>query len=797
MNARLVAVLLAAAVSFAHAARPNFLIILADDMGFSDAGCYGGEIPTPQLDSLAAGGLRFTQFYNTARCWPTRAALMTGYYPQQIRMDPPRGRLPQWTRTVPQYLKPLGYRCYQSGKWHVQGAPKVVADAGFDHSYVLDDHDRNFHPRRIIEDDKPLPPVATNAGYYTTVAFADHTIRCLKEHAEKFPGQPFLSYLAFTVPHFPLQAPPEDIARHRDRYLAGWDAIRAQRWKRQREMGLINCALSDRDPTGVPHWNLAEQQLKSQIDPGEVARAVAWDTLNAVERRYQATKMAIHAAMIDRMDREIGRVIGQLKAMGAYENTVILFASDNGASGEQINRGDKHDPAAPLGSGGSYLCLGPGWSTAANTPMRLHKSWVHEGGIATPLIVHWPAGIKNRGELRHDPGHIIDLLPTLLELAGTTPGNSWNTLTPPPLPGRSLVPAFAKDRAVTRDFLYFHHDANRALRIGDWKLVARRPDTNTWELYDLSTDRGEMVNLATRQPERVQTMAARWATIEKEFRAAAGPGSPMVTNGNPFFAMDTGTRGAPAAVAPLLKELGFHGLGGSPGNAANMARALEQRGLHLFNVYLTLAFDAATPALTDSLRKTIDDLEGRESALWIAVNKVTRDGKAFALSSTDGDAIALERLREISDYAQLRGVRIALYPHTGFWLERASDAARLARASQRPNIGATFNLCHFLKVEGDIDPTPALRAAMPKLFFVTINGADAGDTRKLGWKELIQPLGSGSYDVAAFLEKVRAAGFRGPIGLQHYGIAGEPRDNLQRSINAWREMNKRPEPARP
>ncbi len=797
MNTKILACLAAAAMTWlpgaaparaAAPAKPNFLILLADDMGFSDAGCYGSEIATPNLDRLAADGVRFTQFYNTARCWPTRSALMTGYYPQQVRMDPPRGRLPRWTRTLPQYLQPLGYRSYQSGKWHVPGAPRVNADAGFDRSYVLEDHDRNFAPRRITEDDRPLPPVATNAGYYTTMAFADHAIRCLKEHAEKFPRKPFCSYLAFTVPHFPLQALPEDIAKYRDRYLEGWDVIREQRWKRQREMGLVNGALSERDLTGVPHWNLKEEQLKRQIDSGEVARAVAWKELTAGEKRHQATKMAIHAAMIDRMDREIGRVIGQLKTMGAYENTVILFASDNGASAEQINRGDRHDPAAPPGSGGSFLCLGPGWSTAANTPMRLHKSWVHEGGIATPLIVHWPAGIRARGELRHDVGHVIDFVPTLLDLAGGTAGDAWNGVKAPPLPGRSLAPAFARNHSVPREFLYFNHDNNHALRLGDWKLVARRPDTNTWELYDLGRDRGETVNLAAREPERARTMAAKWQAAEREFRAQAGGVFPTATNGNLFFAMDTGTRGGPAAVAPMLKQLGYDGLGGSPGNAAAMARALEQRGLQLFNVYLTLNLDADSPALTDSLRKTIEDLDGHESALWIAVSKVSKGGKSFERSSPEGDEIALARLGEIAGHAQAHGVRVALYPHTGFWLERVSDATRLARASG-PNVGTTFNLCHFLKVEGDVAPAPALKAALPKLFFVTINGADAGDTKKLGWNELIQPLDAGSYDVGAFLKTLRALGYQGPIGLQHYGIPGDPRENLERSMAGWRKLN--------
>jgi arylsulfatase len=227
--------------------------------------------------------------------------------------------------------------------------------------------------------------------------------------------------------------------------------------------------------------------------------------------------------MIDRMDREIGRVLDQLKAMGALENTLVLFASDNGASAEFLNRGDQHDKTAEPGSAGSYLCLGPGWSTVGNTPFRLHKSWVHEGGIATPLIVHWPAGIQARGELRLTPGHVIDFVPTVLELVGAKLEPKWNAAEVPPLSGRSLMPALATDAQVSRDFLYFHHDLNRALRVGDWKLVSRRPETNDYALYNLAIDRSEQNNLAAKEPQRVRDMAAKWAALEQAFRAQAAP----------------------------------------------------------------------------------------------------------------------------------------------------------------------------------------------------------------------------------------------------------------------------------
>ncbi len=500
--------------------KPNFLVIVADDMGYSDAGCYGGEINTPNLDALAAKGIRFTQVYSTGRCWPSRACILTGFYAQQVRMDPPRGRLPAWTRLAPHYLKPLGYRCYHSGKWHIRGAPRPCADGGFDHSYLIADHDRFFYPKRHREDDKPLPPIKPGTDFYLTTFIADHAIKCLKEHAEKYADKPFFEYLAFTCPHFPLQALRKDIARYRGKYDVGWDVIRQRRLARMREMGIVNCGLSPLQTKTIPSWNLPEAKLKQAIGPGEVAYAVPWDTLTDEQKRFQAIKMSIHAAMIDRMDQEIGRVLAQIEAMGELENTVVIFCSDNGASAEQIIRGDRHDKTAPPGSGRSYLCLGPGWSTASNTPFKLHKSWVHEGGIASPFIVCWPAGLKARGELRHNPGHFIDILPTLVDLAGGEPSPTWRGRRCPPMEGRSLVPAFTKDGSVHHEYLFFQHIGNRALRVGDWKLVAAGRK-GPWELYNLRNDRCESNNLADKFPEKVKELAARWETLERRFRRMA------------------------------------------------------------------------------------------------------------------------------------------------------------------------------------------------------------------------------------------------------------------------------------
>ncbi len=434
-------------------------------------------------------------------------------------MDPPKGRLPAWTRVLPHYLKPLGYRCYHSGKWHLLGAPKPVADGGFDRSYWFEDWDRYFSPARHFEDDRLLPPVQPESGYYATKAFADHTIKCLKDHAVNHPGRPFFCYLAFISPHFPLHALPEDIARYRDRYLEGWDAVRQRRWQRLREMGVVDGDLAPLDAKLTPRY--FKPELLQQVGPGEVEHAVAWNTLTDQQKRFQATKMAIHAAMVDRMDREIGRVLDQLRAMGAFDNTLIFFLSDNGADATLLVRGEGHDRAAPPGSAKSFLCLGPGWASASNAPFRRHKIWVHEGGIATPLIAHWPKGIAARGELRHDPGHVIDFVPTLLELAGAKPARESSGAAAPLLPGRSLVPALANDSTVRREWLFFHHEGNRALRMGNWKLVSAREDQNVWELFDLAKDRCERLDLAAQHPDRVRRMEAKWNELETEFRRAA------------------------------------------------------------------------------------------------------------------------------------------------------------------------------------------------------------------------------------------------------------------------------------
>lgn len=499
----------ASAVGAGDPPRPNILLILADDLGYSDLGCYGGEIATPHLDRLARQGLRFTQFYNTARCWPSRASLLTGYYAQQIHRDEipglgggAKGVRPPWAQLLPAALKSAGYRRYHSGKWHIDG-PALAG--GFDHSYLLQDQGRFFHPKVHFEDDVRLPPVEPGSGYYGTIAVTDRMIGQLQEHRRAHADRPFFCYLAFAAPHFPLQALPEDIDKYRETYTVGWEQIRKQRLERQHALGIHPGELSALEESVGPPYHFPDAIEK--LGPREVNRPVRWESLTDEQRRFQATKMAIHAAMIDRMDREIGRVLAQIEAMQALDDTLILFLSDNGASAEIMVRDDGHDPLAEPGSAGSYLCLGPGFSSAANTPFRRHKTWVHEGGIATPLIMSWPKGLPARGELRTTPGHLIDLVPTLLELAGAAfPPTEGDPA--PPLPGKSLVPLFKQDRELGRDFLWWLHEGNRAVRVGNWKLVASKDDP--WELYDLSVDRIESRNLAGEHPERVRQLESLW-----------------------------------------------------------------------------------------------------------------------------------------------------------------------------------------------------------------------------------------------------------------------------------------------
>ncbi|MCB9887524.1 MAG: arylsulfatase [Planctomycetes bacterium] len=496
----------AEAPALAKSAPPNVVLILADDLGYSDLGCQGGEIHTPHLDGLAAAGLRYTQFYDTGRCWPSRAAIMTGYYAQAVRRDRvpgvasgTPGTRPPWARLLPELLRARGYRNYHSGKWHLDGQPLAN---GFDHSYSLDDHDRHFAPRQHREDGKRLPAVPEGSGYYSSTAIVDHAIAQLREHAATRAGQPFFAFVAFTAPHFPLQAPASDIARYAGVYRRGWDMLREQRWSRMQALGLGGSALAPIEREVGPPYDFPAALLS--LGALEINRPLPWRDLGEQRREFQAAKMAVHAAMVDRLDQEVGRLLAQLDAMQATANTVVMFLSDNGASAEMMVRGDGHDPTAPAGSAKTFLSLGPGWSSLANTPFRRHKTWTHEGGIATPFLLRWPAGIAARGELRHAPAHVVDLLPTILALAEVDRDPAA-----PAGHGTSLLPTFATDAPLPRTDLWWQHEGNRAFRRGDWKIVAAG-ENSAWELYDLTSDRSETADLAAKMPDKVKELATAW-----------------------------------------------------------------------------------------------------------------------------------------------------------------------------------------------------------------------------------------------------------------------------------------------
>jgi len=514
---------------------PNLLIILADDLGFSDLGCYGSEIQTPNLDRLAERGLRFTQFYNTARCWPTRGALMTGYYAQQIRRDQVegvqsggQGKRPSWAPLLSVSLNQHGYKSYHSGKWHIDGMP---LKNGFESSYRLEDHDRYFHPKRHFWNDEPLPAMDGDANFYVTTEIANRALMQFDQHTAQYPNSPFFSLVAFTAPHFPLQAPREIVARYLERYRDGWDRVRRERWSRMQDLGL-GTQLSEVERELGPPYPFPDAMKK--LGPGEVNRPIPWDELNAEQQAFQVGKMAVHAAMVESMDQEIGRLVEWLRNHGQWNNTLIMFLSDNGASAEIMVRGDGHAADSNAGAKESYLCLGPGWSTVCNTPFRKHKTWVHEGGICTPCILHWPEAVKVADKPIDIPLHVIDVAPTLLEIASgkrMSRSDEVHSSRVPSPPGLSFLPILkpsnspyrelAAERETPEDrILWWQHEQNRAVRKGDWKLVAAGKESS-WELYNLREDRSETNNVAADHNERVRELADLWESMRKDHQAAA------------------------------------------------------------------------------------------------------------------------------------------------------------------------------------------------------------------------------------------------------------------------------------
>lgn len=497
--------------------RPNVLLILADDLGWSDLGCYGGEIRTPHLDTLAARGLRFTQFYTSARCSPTRASLLTGLHPHQAGFPNLSGVLPPHCVTIPEALRPAGYHTYMVGKWHLNGQKSGPIVRGFDEYYgMLHGFDTFWSEKPYTRRPAGRPVRAYSPNeFYATNVFGDYAIDFLADATKS--GKPWFFYLAFNAPHFPLHAPEADVAKYEAIYAAGWDQVRAQRLARQKELGLVpaNLSLPPRSTVPTNRFNAASP-YRSQENP-------AWETLPAERRADLARRMAVFAAMVDRMDQQVGRVVAELKARGQFDNTLILFLSDNGACAEWdpfgfdgtsgpnnvLHRGaDLKSVGAP----GSYVSYGSGWANVGNTPWRLYKHYAHEGGIAAPCIVHWPAGLKRDGELDARPLHVHDVMPTVLELTGAPYPAQRDGVAILPTEGRSFAPAFRGTPDVGRT-LYFEHEGHGAVRAGRWKLVNLDPDR--WELYDMTTDRVELHNMADQHPEVVADLSTKYAAWAK------------------------------------------------------------------------------------------------------------------------------------------------------------------------------------------------------------------------------------------------------------------------------------------
>lgn len=525
----------AAAQAQPAAPRPNVIVVLADDMGYSDIGCYGGEIRTPNIDRLASEGLRFTQFYNTARCCPTRAALLTGLYPHQAGLGAMnqdlgkpayRGELNDRCVTIAEVLRANGYRTGMAGKWHLvhlaisPGGPAAKrlinfeaeaeispskrnwpCNRGFeDHWGTIPGVDSFYDPYGLVHNEQTIRP--DKKDFYYTDFITDHSVQMIDRFASE--GKPFFLYVAYTAPHWPMQAREEDIAPYKDTYSVGWDRIRQDRFERQVAMGLVR-----REQGLSPRATLRLGSGASVLGPWE----------NAPEKAWQARRMAVYAGMIASMDRGIGRIQEKLRERGIDRNTVVIFLSDNGACAENVHptwydvpsqtRDGRpvrvgNDPKFMPGPEEVYQSYGPAWANASNTPFRRFKHWAEEGGISTPFIVRWPDRIKDGGRIEHrQVGHVIDLMPTVLELAGTPYPRQREGREILPPEGKSLVRAFG-GQPVERGALFWEHEGNRAVRLGDWKLVAGHGEK--WQLYNIANDRTEMNDLSAGHPEKVNEL---------------------------------------------------------------------------------------------------------------------------------------------------------------------------------------------------------------------------------------------------------------------------------------------------
>lgn len=552
------------------AGKPDIIVILSDDMGFSDIGCYGSEIETPNLDALAKGGLKYTQFYNTARCCPTRASLLTGLYPHQAGighmmddkgLDGYRGELSRNGATMAEVVKPAGYRTYMVGKWHVtkkvnpQGENEKSnwpLQRGFERFYgTIHGAGSFFDPNSLVKDNTLISPYADPdykpEQYYYTDAISDHAVSFISDHAKENKDKPFFMYVAYTAAHWPMHAKESDMAKYKGKYAAGYDAVRAARLKRARALGVVE-----------DDWAITPQA------------GGRWEEVK--DRAYEERCMEVYAAMVDCMDQGIGRIVAELKKQGRYENTLIFYMQDNGGCAEPIGRGkgsgssgNKKKPnasanvnanaAAPAvlqraetpslpplaaeylqpdmipkqtrdgypmrqgygvlpGAADTYCGYGEAWANVSNTPFREYKHWVHEGGISTPLIAHWPAGTDNSGRLVKVPSHVIDIMATVVDVSGAPYPKQQDGIAITPLEGVSLKAPFMGGNISRAQPIFWEHEGNRAVREGKWKLVAKGP-RGAWELHDMEADRTELHDLAAKHQDIVTDMAAKWETWAK------------------------------------------------------------------------------------------------------------------------------------------------------------------------------------------------------------------------------------------------------------------------------------------
>ena len=532
--------LLGAAVplNVAAANRPNVIVILADDMGFSDPGCFGGEIRTPNIDGLASQGLRVAQFYNMARCCPTRAALLTGLYPHQagigamnqdLHKPAYQGELNDSGVTMAEVLRDAGYHTGMVGKWHLchlniagAGPKRARAMLDFESDEPISESKKNWPCNRGFEEHWGTIPGVENyydpyglvhnqetikpdtPDFYYTDFITDHAVKLVDGYAAD--TKPFFMYVAYTAPHWPLQAREADVQKYAQTYSVGWDAIRQARFDKQVAMGLVD-----------KQWGLSPRAFNVNLNDGE-SRVGPWD--GAPAKQWQARRMAVYAAMIEDLDRGVGRIMTELSAKGLDNNTMVIFLSDNGACQEQVQPGwydipNQERDGTPIAIGNKsklmpgpqevYQSYGPAWANASNTPFRRFKHFTEEGGISAPFIVRWPAVVKRTGEIEHQQvGHVIDLMPTILDVAGAGYPKAFHGKAITPEEGIDLAPLFKGGPAIERPALCWEHEGNRAARLGDWKLVAAHGEP--WKLFNMIHDRTELHDVASEHPEKVQEL---------------------------------------------------------------------------------------------------------------------------------------------------------------------------------------------------------------------------------------------------------------------------------------------------